>query len=354
MSKYTTEVRYICEAAAGKSESEGYSKIGEVISAALTAGVFPDYPIYDESYRNVLNTKILKHYYTREICEETVGRWKLRLDSRMNEIMPYYNKLYESALFKFNPLYDVDLTITKEGSSEQTHEGEFASDAEKVGVEHKGVSGSNDKSTVISQVADISTKGSEKTGAESQDISASAGKSTNSNTSDGKSVTDATSDKEHTQLFSDTPQGSLGNFRPEHSNTYLTNATVQKDGSHEHNDATSSASSHGDTDYSENKTNTGVSSSTSETENKSSSQTDSTTTEGIKNKTDENKNATENSTKKETENKTINSVEDYIERVSGKRGNMSFAKMLTEYRDTLLNIDKMIISDLSDLFFALF
>ena len=52
----------------------------------------------------------MRHYYTREICAETYGRWKLFLEAEMNEIMPYYNKLYESELLKFNPLYDVDLT----------------------------------------------------------------------------------------------------------------------------------------------------------------------------------------------------------------------------------------------------
>lgn len=30
----------------------------------------------------------------------------------MNEIMPYYNQLYESQLLTFNPLYDKDLTTT--------------------------------------------------------------------------------------------------------------------------------------------------------------------------------------------------------------------------------------------------
>lgn len=60
----------------------------------------------------MLETKIIKHYFTREICWDTVGRWLLELDSRFNVIMPYYNKLYESELIKFNPMFDTDLYRT--------------------------------------------------------------------------------------------------------------------------------------------------------------------------------------------------------------------------------------------------
>ena len=109
MSKYTTEVRYICEIEAGLSESSGFNNIGQVLHSSHNS-VIGDYPIFDEKYRETLNTKILRHYYTREICEETVGLWKLRLNTRMNEIMPYYNKLYSSELLNFNPFYDIDLT----------------------------------------------------------------------------------------------------------------------------------------------------------------------------------------------------------------------------------------------------
>ena len=108
MSKYTTEVRYICETEAGLEESKGYNDVNEIISLARTKIFNFSYPIYDENYRSVLETKILKHFYTREIGLETVGLWKLKLDTKMNEIMPYYNQLYKSALLEFNPLWTDD------------------------------------------------------------------------------------------------------------------------------------------------------------------------------------------------------------------------------------------------------
>lgn len=110
MAKYTTELRSICEYYAGYAESQDYDKIDDVISKSRNKIFDFDFPIFDEEYRPTLETKIIKHYYTREIGAETVGRWKLFLNERLNLIMPYYNQRYKSTLLDFNPLYDTDLT----------------------------------------------------------------------------------------------------------------------------------------------------------------------------------------------------------------------------------------------------
>ena len=111
MSKYTTEVRYICEHFSGLSESVGYDDVEQVIKNCLPKVFDFNFPIFDESYRTVLETKILRHYYTREIGLDTVGLWKLKLNTKLNEIMPYYNQRYESCLLKVtdedgNPLFN--------------------------------------------------------------------------------------------------------------------------------------------------------------------------------------------------------------------------------------------------------
>ncbi len=64
--------------------------------------------------------KILRHYYTREICCETVGRWKLFLSDKMKNIMPYYNQLYQSELLKIDPLVSVNRSVSHEGSGSET------------------------------------------------------------------------------------------------------------------------------------------------------------------------------------------------------------------------------------------
>lgn len=116
MSKYTTEVRFICENSAGLSKSEDADNVDSILDRCWNKIFNFDFPIFDENYRQVLCRKILKHYYTREIAHETIGRWKLALNAKLNEIMPYYNQLYKSELLEFNPFYDVDLTRSREGS----------------------------------------------------------------------------------------------------------------------------------------------------------------------------------------------------------------------------------------------
>ena len=241
MSKYTTEVRFICESKAGLSNSVGFNQIDDVISNSWNK-IFDNFPIFDESYRSVLCSKILKHYYTREISAETVGLWQLWLNARMGEIMPYYNKLYESALLEFDPFKDVNYS--------RNHGGTFTGDTRRNGR------------------SDVSVD--------------------NSVTSNGTSNSK--------NLFSDTPQGAITNIENE---SYLTNATLIKD-----------------------------------------TDTNTTNTDG-------------NSTTQNTETTGITNTDNWIETIVGKQSTVSYSKLLQEFRDTFLNIDVMIINDLSDLFMNL-
>lgn len=168
MSRYTTEVRYICESLAGLDKSVGYSNVNEVIEKSRSR-IFPPFEIFDESYRPVLETKILKHFYTREIGAETFGLWQLRLDAKLSVIMPYYNKLYKAINLDIPVIDNVDMN-----------------------VEHN-----------IGRNAD--TKVNDKT-----DITASSQTTTSTNSN---------SKIRH----SDTPQGSLEDLE---SNEYMTDATI--------------------------------------------------------------------------------------------------------------------------------
>ena len=53
-----------------------------------------NYPIFDESYRSILNQNILYAYYEDEIGFETPELFKIYLNRTMARIMPYYNNLY--------------------------------------------------------------------------------------------------------------------------------------------------------------------------------------------------------------------------------------------------------------------
>lgn len=112
MSKYTTQVRLICESMLDLNENVTASGVTELIEKVWDKVFTFSFPIFDESYRKELCVKILRHFWTREIGQETYGAWKVRLETKLCDIMPYYNQLYKSELMEFNPLYDVDFTRT--------------------------------------------------------------------------------------------------------------------------------------------------------------------------------------------------------------------------------------------------
>ena len=290
MSKYTTEVRFICEQAAGYTESQPYSKVNEIIQKSIPSIFLFDFPIFDENYRNVLCTKILRHYYTREICEEVVGLWKLRLETRLNEIMPYYNQLYKSELITFNPMHDTDITTENNANKNEIRENT------ENDVEDK--TGGNKRKRDYTDNATTTGEGH----ASNED----SGNTTNTDTSK--------------DLYSDTPQGSLQNVDNE---TYLTNARKISD--------------------SKNETRTDT--------NTSSNTETSTLTDAIAENVADTYN--ENVTRNNKVNSKLNSTDAYIETIRGKSGGASYSKLLEEFRRTFMNIDVQIINDLNDLFFGL-
>jgi hypothetical protein len=254
MSKYTTEVRFICESKAGLSESTGCDNVDDIISKSWDKIFTSKAVFFDESYRAILCQKILKHYYLREIGSETVGIWKLWMNTRLEEIMPFYNQLYKSALIEFNPLYDVDL--------KRTHNRKIDSSKQDTGT--------------------------------SQSVS--SGEINASGTSSGSS------NNTKKDLYSDTPQGAITGLENEN---YLTNARKVTDTGSTSNENSSTGTNK--TTVNDDTSNTG----------------------------------------------TANSLEDYVENVSGKQGSESYSSMLLKFRETFLNIDMQVIEKFSDLFMGI-
>lgn len=106
MAKYTTEVLSIVQA-----YSTPGNDLMKRIDEANERYIFNfDFPIWNEDYRKELERKITLHYIRREIAQETVEMWRVYLQMRMNEIMPYYNEVYKTTTAKFNLENDVDIT----------------------------------------------------------------------------------------------------------------------------------------------------------------------------------------------------------------------------------------------------
>lgn len=64
-----------------------------------------NYPCYgidmeeEAVMRETLSRAIVRHYLMREIGYETFELWKIMLETRLREIMPYYQELYKTTLF---------------------------------------------------------------------------------------------------------------------------------------------------------------------------------------------------------------------------------------------------------------
>lgn len=96
MSKYTTEVRWICESKSGFTEEELKTKtVDQIIAAARTAIFNFSWDAYNETWKEAIEKFILKYYYTREIGLETVGLWQLKLSVRLDEIADKYNTIIQ-------------------------------------------------------------------------------------------------------------------------------------------------------------------------------------------------------------------------------------------------------------------
>ena len=121
MSKYTTEVRFICETKAGLDESKGAGNVDNILTNSWDKIFTTNCTFFDNNYRSVLCKKILKHYYLREIAAETVGVWLLWMNTKLEEIMPYYNQLYESALIEYDPLKDINYQKQHSGTNDGTN-----------------------------------------------------------------------------------------------------------------------------------------------------------------------------------------------------------------------------------------
>ena len=61
MSKYTTQVRFICETCAKLTDSSGFNDIEDVLDKSWNK-IFSDFPIFDEQYRAEL-CKLLQSIY---------------------------------------------------------------------------------------------------------------------------------------------------------------------------------------------------------------------------------------------------------------------------------------------------
>lgn len=290
MAHFTIELRNLLEAYTGMTEPSTYSEMDKLIYEGRKLLFDFSYPIFDESYRETIETKIIRHFYFREIGQETPGRFKSRLYTKMNEIMPYYNQLYRSEKLTYDPFIDTDIATT------------FNRNADEIGENNRNNSGSTNTDTT--NTGERTTDNTVSTETESTDNST----NTTNATTTGK------------RRHSDTPQGGLTGLE---NDQYMSDATL--------------------TDETVAQSDTGEQTSNVGMETTGNEETHSTDTGNAKTET----------TFGEVATHKINNTEDTFNYTKGKSGGRTYMEMLKEYRESFLNIDLMVINQLEPLFMGL-
>ena len=108
MAKYTIELRRICEML-GREEVENWFKDYN-LSDFLTHKQIEQIQKTNVWSKDRLATKIVDHYFMREIGFETPGLFKHYAKVTMNEIMERKLPLIYSNFFEYDPLSNVDFT----------------------------------------------------------------------------------------------------------------------------------------------------------------------------------------------------------------------------------------------------
>ncbi|MEE0930478.1 MAG: hypothetical protein UIM53_05715 [Acutalibacteraceae bacterium] len=127
-------------------------ELREIVDSGVDIWDF-DYPSYYEgTQRMEFEQKVIDHYYTRQIGQETVGRWLHMFRTRIREIMPYYIQLYKSQALMDSiedPFGNVDITETFEqtttGKSSSEGSGTTTDSSEGSGTTHSNQTDNVDK-----------------------------------------------------------------------------------------------------------------------------------------------------------------------------------------------------------------
>lgn len=406
MGRYTTQLRHTLELMCGMEESpSSYTSVDMVINGTWDRA-FGSYPIFDEKYRKPLNMKILRHFYMHEIGFETEGQFLYQLNRKMNEIMPYYNRLYETELLDLDPWVNTNYvekylghgvygkefrhghtvgvqdsgstqygkTVT--GNGKDTSKGSSTSSgdtSQTYGKKTVDSGSSSDRGTKSGEGENLKTLNLSDTTAQTENQSGIDERTIDRTGSNGERNTSKTN---NLNLYLDTPEGNIEGLT---NKNYLTDArkitdevTGQKTGEWE--DHSADSIKYGKTTYTEgDATHTGTdkdTSSSSEThdyigtstnENTQSgtdrgthSDTGSTTGETTRTSTETQGGADRTQGQSTTEHggtdhDTGENTDDYIKEIVGRNG-VDVLDVLEKLRKSFWNIDIMVINELDILF----
>lgn len=267
-----------------------------------------DYPIFDNAYRDGLETRIIRHFYMREMGFETEGLFKFALETKLNEIMPYYNKLFESEFIRFNPLYNTDLKTDYEKKNNRDQSDQTTYQEDQATNRDQTTDTNRDEAETTDQTQDYQEKESTDTDTDTKTDDFS--RTVNDNTPDARLA-----------ITTENGEGVI---------EYASDISETKDNGDE-------------TRQEESKTNRD-------------SQTDENTQRDLETgeKREDQETQDRNTQSDRGYTSGVTELEDYIQHQMGKTGTDSYSKLLTEYRNTFLRIESSIMQELEELFMLVY
>lgn len=314
------------------------------------------YPIFDETYRGVFETHLIREFYMVEIGFETEELFKFNLETWLNVHMPYFNQLFLSEQIKFDPLKNtkVDMQHTKDTTKQQddtTNQIQDTKTAKDTGI--TASSKEDSTSTADGTNNNVSTSTNDGT---SKVTDSSTDNTKTTNASDTDTVSSGKESSFGRDTEADTPQNRL-RLQPEDDGVGVIEyaSKIEEEKRNASNSSNQSVNTHGSTTSDTDRT--GTSNQTTHDEGGSTSKTtthdesNSNTTQSMNQKVDED--TVQNLIGKQTLDSDISELEEYVQHREGKIGVQSYSKMMTEYRETFLRIERDIFREMRKELFML-
>lgn len=314
------------------------------------------YPLFNENYRETLNTKILRHYWFHEIGAETADRFNFYLETKMWEIMPYYNQMYESELLELDPLTTENMTDTEKriftGSRINNTTGTDSHTLDKTTTDT--VEGKKTNTGTVKNDGSTS-EDSTRTDNLQQTINTDQTTTNNlttttTNESDGTGTN--TTEGTKSSIFSDIPQAPQS-ATENYATTRTNDTTNESSNTTTHEEGNGSTQNTGTVTIDGEQTTSNTETVTTDTKGTSSNTQTNDLTENTSetsngtSKDDFDRNYSENQNRNDSENETI-------EHTRVGYNNIPAVELLKKWRETFLNIDMMIIEELRPLFMEIY
>ena len=143
-------------------------ELNDIVKSGLKIFNF-DYVFFDQTKKLTFEKMFIDHFLFSEIGFETVGRFQHYLKNKCNEVLPYYNLLFKTALYEYDVKnnYNLTETLTKTNSNNRISGGKATQKGSN--LENNTVNG-NKTNTLLSNTGHTEnnalTKDSKKVGSD--------------------------------------------------------------------------------------------------------------------------------------------------------------------------------------------